>query len=229
MVNAILGSGHDFTQRLNRIEQQLRDLSTQAILLHASTGQSGGQGLSTDINGLHLFNPAGAEVVTLATADGSATLGNTTITGNLAVPNGSISNAALVSPVVFGSNAGSVTNMSISTTSTALKTVTLTTPPGYTQAQITSQAVAMAVNGSAGSDYLYVQAVINGVNGGEVYSSSTAVGTGNSVTNPYYATLYGLTSGASINVSVAVRTSAAAWPANSANMASIYVQATFLR
>lgn len=200
-----------------------------------------GSGVSNDGDVMRMIQDLQRQVKELAAANPLATMGitpqmggiifggNVEIDGNLTVPNGSISNAALQNPVVFESAAGSVTNMSISTTSTALETVTLTTPAGYTQAQITAQAVAMAVNGSAAPDYLYVQAAINGVNGGEVYSSSTDVGTGNSVTNPYYATLYGLTSGLAINVSVAVRTSAASWPANVANMATIYVQATFLR
>lgn len=71
MVNAVMGMGYDLPQRLNEIERNIRDLSTQPVLLHASTGQDGGKGLSTDINGLHLFNPSGLEVIRLDTTTGT--------------------------------------------------------------------------------------------------------------------------------------------------------------
>lgn len=119
MVNAILGMGNDLPQRLNEIERKIRDLSTQPLLLHASTGQDGGQGLSTDKDGLHLFNPAGVENVTLATADGSATFGgnvtasgNMNVTGTMTASNASITGniaqsnswgASSLGPVAFGS------------------------------------------------------------------------------------------------------------------------------
>lgn len=71
MVNPILSPDYDLARRLQNIENLLRNLSTQPILLHASTGQDGGKGLSTDLDGLHLFNPSGAEVVHLDTNTGS--------------------------------------------------------------------------------------------------------------------------------------------------------------
>lgn len=71
MVNAVMGMGYDLPQRLSRIEATLRDLSTQPVLRHASTGQDGGKGLSTDINGLHLFTPSGTEVIHLDTNTGT--------------------------------------------------------------------------------------------------------------------------------------------------------------
>lgn len=72
MVNAILGPDYDLTRRLNAIETRLRDLSTQPVLRHASTGSDPGTpGVSTDVNGLHLFNASGTEVTTLRSSDGT--------------------------------------------------------------------------------------------------------------------------------------------------------------
>lgn len=71
MVNGILGMDYDFVRRLQDIERNIRDIANQPILLHASTGQDGGKGLSTDINGLHLFTPSGLEVIRLDTNTGT--------------------------------------------------------------------------------------------------------------------------------------------------------------
>ncbi|GAB3558812.1 hypothetical protein GCM10027405_05580 [Arthrobacter alkaliphilus] len=71
MVNAILGMDQGLVQRFLNIERQLRALGTQPILLNASTGQDGGKGISTDLNGLHLYGPAGVEVIHLDTNTGT--------------------------------------------------------------------------------------------------------------------------------------------------------------
>jgi len=71
MVNGILGMDYELTQTLANLQRQLTALSTQPILLNASTGQDGGKGLTTDKNGLHVFNPAGAEVARVETTDGA--------------------------------------------------------------------------------------------------------------------------------------------------------------
>lgn len=71
MVNAQLGMGYELSQTIQRIQSQLTALGTQPILLNASTGQDGGKGLTTDKDGLHVFNPAGAEVARLETSDGA--------------------------------------------------------------------------------------------------------------------------------------------------------------
>ncbi|MCX2747168.1 hypothetical protein OOZ51_04980 [Arthrobacter sp. MI7-26] len=71
MVNAILGMSYDLSQKLQSIETRLRDLSTQPMLLNASTGQDGGKGLVTNKDGLHIFSPSGVEVARLETSDGA--------------------------------------------------------------------------------------------------------------------------------------------------------------
>lgn len=71
MVNAQLGMGYELTQTLANLQRQLTGLATQPILLNASTGQDGGKGLTTDKDGLHVFNPAGTEVARVETTDGA--------------------------------------------------------------------------------------------------------------------------------------------------------------
>jgi hypothetical protein len=74
MPNANLGPAYDIGRRLSSLEAQVRALSTQPVLLNASTGQDGGVGVSTDTNGLHLFDPTGLEVLRLDTSLGAMRL-----------------------------------------------------------------------------------------------------------------------------------------------------------
>lgn len=71
MPNAQLGLSYELTQTLANLQRQLTALSTQPVLLNASTGQDGGKGLTTDKDGLHVFNPAGKETARLQTVDGA--------------------------------------------------------------------------------------------------------------------------------------------------------------
>lgn len=71
MPSTALDPSYDLARRLTTIEANLRALATQPVLLNASTGQDGGRGLSTDTNGLHLFNPSGQEVIRLDTTTGT--------------------------------------------------------------------------------------------------------------------------------------------------------------
>lgn len=71
MVNAQLGLSYELTQTLANLQRQLTALATQPILLNASTGQDGGKGLTTDKDGLHVFNPGGKEVARVQTLDGA--------------------------------------------------------------------------------------------------------------------------------------------------------------
>lgn len=174
MVNAHLGMGYDLSQRLAAIESQLRALSTQPVLLHASTGQDGGQGLSTDKAGLHLYNPSGVEVVTLSTLDGSATLGNTTITGNLAVPNGSISNNALAAPIKMAAIYADADGFTLTPTEADFCSATFTVPDGYTTALIKVDGTVNAYNTNAAADYLWARAYIDSDYGRRLFNLMAA-------------------------------------------------------
>lgn len=231
MVNAQLGMGYDLSQRLNNIEATQRALSTQPVLLHASTGQDGGQGLSTDKNGLHLFNPSGAEVVTLSTLDGSATLGNTTITGNLSVPNGSISNSALAAPIYPAVSHTDVQNISITSGANVEKLgADVSVPAGYTQALVNLTVTMNMVNNSASTDLAYLGANINGVSPGWASVASAAVGQSISLNNTVVSLVTGLTGGGTFRLTGKASSGTNTWPAaGSSNVMNLNATIQFLR
>lgn len=73
MVNPILDPSHALADRLKGIEATQAGMSTQPLLLNASTGQIGGgtPGLATDATGLQTYNSAGVLVNFLETTDGT--------------------------------------------------------------------------------------------------------------------------------------------------------------
>lgn len=222
MVNPILGMDYELVRRLNEIERILRDLSTQPVLLHASTGHDGGTpGISTDINGLHAFDSTGTETVTISGADGSVT-----IRGTLNLPNGSVNNAALVSPTQTGSSGSSGSNFATSTGAAVVATGAITVPAGFTQATVMVIAGAGAVNSTGAADFIYVSASINGAAGGERAMPAAAGGYGSSTASAIR-TLSGL-SGGIITVAALVRTGAA-WAASTSNLGNCDAIATFTR
>ncbi|WP_160664098.1 hypothetical protein [Pseudarthrobacter sp. ATCC 49987] len=223
MVNPILGGSHDLTQRLNQIEANIRALSTQQILLNASTGQGGGQpGISTDINGLHAFDSTGTETVTISGQDGSIT-----IRGTLNLPNGSINNDALVNPVKPGSAGLSDPGHAYTTTSTVYAQQSIAVPTGFTQALVFLGVSGGAWNNTAAYDYLYVAGDINGSAGGSTPQGAAGSSYG-SASAFAIRTLTGL-SGGVITVGCRVWTGAAGWAANGANIANTNAIVQFLR
>jgi hypothetical protein len=154
--------------------------------------------------------------------------GPMTITGSLDLPAGSVNDTALANPVQFGTASNGISNYAIDTTSTVRASVTLTAPTGFTQALVIANAAAMGTNSGTAADYLYVSAVVQAVNGGELYASAPA-GLGAGLAAPFHTTLTGLTSGQAITVSVATRAGAATWAAATANQASIAATAIFLK
>ncbi|MDQ0241152.1 hypothetical protein [Arthrobacter bambusae] len=229
MVNAILGMGRDLPQRLNAIEARLRDLSTQPILLHASTGQDGGQGLSTDKNGLHLFDPTGAESVTLSTIDGSANFnGNVNINGNLSVPNGSISNAALQAPVSpLAAHADASAFALYTGANVELARITVTVPAGFTKAAISATAIMNARNTTGSLDSAYLTCTINGAGNG--WSAQVDAAAGNvahltkvitGILNPVGSTFY---------ITAAASSGLATWTVDSAKALNLDAMILFYR
>jgi hypothetical protein len=155
--------------------------------------------------------------------------GPMTIKGSLDLPPASISDAALANPVQFRTASNGINDYAIDTTSTVRASVTLTVPDGgFSQALVIANATAMGTNSGTAADYLYVSAVVQAVNGGELYASAPA-GLGAGLAAPFHTTLTGLTSGQIINVGVATRAGLAAWAAAPANQASIAATAIFLK
>ncbi|MEO5314200.1 hypothetical protein PV772_08770 [Pseudarthrobacter sp. CC12] len=174
------------------------------------------------LSGLRLQN-GGMVVEGYQTVNGPATF-----TGSLDLPAGSVSDTALANPVQTATASSGVTNYAIDTTSTVRASATLTVPAGFTRAIITATATAMGTNSGTAPDYLYVSAVVAGVNGGELYSSAAA-GLGVGIAAPFNPTLTGLTDGQVITVGVATRAGTATWTAATANQASVAATAIFLK
>jgi hypothetical protein len=229
MVNANLGMGYDMNRRFEAIERALRDLSTQPILLHASTGQDGGQGLTTDTNGLHLFNPSGVEDITLATADGSANFnGNVNINGNLSVPIGSITNAALQAPVSPLATHAGTNNFGLATgANVELLRATISVPSGYTRALVYETATMHAWNNNTSPDDGYLTTSINGAGFGA--SSQTTAAAGGSICIPSTGSILLTSLGATFYVSALASSGSLAWAVNSNNFVNLDVMTIFLR
>lgn len=154
--------------------------------------------------------------------------GAMTINGPLTLQPGSIENDALANPVQMETSTNYLSNYEVGTVSTVRASLTLTVPNGFTQAVVIANPTGMAQNSTATADYLYVQAVIQGTPGGELYTSAGA-GLAVGVASPVHMTLYGLTGGEEITVSVATRTGFATWAAAPGNQANIYATAIYLR
>jgi|GEM_PF-5856301 len=230
MVNAQLGMEYELTRRLNNIESQLRALSTQPILLHASTGQDGGQGLSTDKNGLHLFNPAGVEDVTLSAVDGSATFaGPVTINGTLSLPAGIINNAALSNPLTVGSNNADAIGFTVpKTTTTTIASFAFTVPAGYTKVDILAFGSAFVYNAGAATDYVYARVYIGTYGGMTLRSLIGSSGGSVALTPNVTHHIDGLTGGATITISLMMSTDNNAIT-DSTNQADVTATAFFTR
>lgn len=161
--------------------------------------------------------------------EGSQTVnGAMFINGPLSLQPGSIENDSLANPMVTETSSNFLNNYEVGTVSTVRASITLVVPDGFTTAVIMANPTGMAQNSTATVDYLYVQAVVDGVNGGELYTSAgpgLAVG----IASPFHTTIYALTDGQEIVVSVATRTGFATWAASTANQANIYVTALYFR
>ena len=161
-------------------------------------------------------------------ANGVTFGGSVTISGNLSVPNGSISNAALQNPLQPGSAGLSQTNFATTTAGAIYAQQTLTVPSGYTQCLIMNGVSAGAWNNTTSGDYLYVSADINGSPGGETAQFAAGPGFG-SASAFAIRTLTGLSGGQTFTVGTRVRSGAAAWAANTSTFANTNALALFLR
>lgn len=233
MPNPYLGPEHDLAQRLKALEAAVAALSTQPILLNASTGSgTGSPGLSTNAAGLHVWNSAGTELITLSSADGSGTFngnvniggnlttsGNTTIAGNLSVVGG-ISNDNLTSPIVPQAVHNHATNFALNTTNTLLISQSVSVPSGYSKALVTVTVNVVALNKNTGYDSVYCTPYINGVapNGyqGQLQIASNVQG---SCSRTATASLTGLSG--SFQLTGYGSTALANWAADSNNTANL--------
>lgn len=147
--------------------------------------------------------------------------------GTLSLPAGIIGNDALANPVNFGGIGFSSTAFTVTTSSTAVITRTITIPTGFTQAAIIGVSTAGAINGSTSAGYLYIQTVVNGGGGSVMPAYGGPSGGWAFVCASAMRTLTGLTPG-SITVATNLYASTA-WGSNAANIANLDVIALFSR
>lgn len=99
-------------------------------------------------------------------ATGTMTVtGDATFEGNLAVPNGSITNDALQNPVEIASQSTSNTGMAIPATATELVSYTFAVPPGFSQATFFITGAGRCTNSTSGPQYFFGQTHAEASNG----------------------------------------------------------------
>jgi hypothetical protein len=144
---------------------------------------------------------------------------------------GTLGNNGLTSPVTAGVGGASATNFAVSATSTAVVSVAIAIPDGFTQALVHVTVAASALNGNVAADFLYVRAAITlpggaTTDGSELYG--VAVSGSYGTAGASLATVFtGLVPG-SITVSCKVR-AFANWVATNTNLANVDASIVFLR
>lgn len=107
-------------------------------------------------------SPAGMTVNSSLDVDGTLNVaGDAVFSGDLSVPNGSIKNAFLESPVVTDRGFSDADGFGLTTTRTTLASFSVTVPAGYTQALVIADGVIFALNPTASVDYLYARVYID--------------------------------------------------------------------
>lgn len=155
-------------------------------------------------------------------ADGNAEFNDLTLRGGI------IGNDALANPLDADINGANGAGLSVSTTSTVMATTSLTVPAGFTRALVRADALGEAANSTASDDYLYVDANIQGISGGESYAY-TPSGKANSAVGIANRFVTGLSGGDVITCTAMSRTAFAGWAADGVNLWVIHMQVIWLR
>lgn len=140
--------------------------------------------------------------------------GDAVFSGNLAVPNGSITNAALANPVTGVTNNAFQSGISAGPSSMAVASASVTVPDGFTQARV----IAIS-NAAAGNSAVNCYTRINGSDGG------TMTGVYAFASSSHAVSLSGLTPGSTITA----QTMIAAIPAYPTCMATTTILAFFFK
>ena len=155
--------------------------------------------------------------------------GGVEFSGNLSVPNGSITNAALQNPSApYAAHADNNTFALATGPNVEKLALSVPVPAGFTRAHVYAGATMHAYNNNASRDEMYVECRINGVGPG--YSSKVSA-QANSIgfaASNAAAVLTGVTG--TFSISVVASSAAFAWPADSTqNALNLNVFVTFLR
>lgn len=163
--------------------------------------------------------------------DSSATStfnGSVIINGDLSVPNGSISNAALANPIVPLAQHAGTSGFGLATGANAtLLTTTINVPSGCSQALVFAAGVLHAYNNNASADDAYGVVSIAGTTVGA--SSQGTAASGADLSLPATATKLITGLGASFDVSMLGSSGVSGWAANGVNFINLDVFAIFLR
>jgi hypothetical protein len=155
-------------------------------------------------------------------------IGNLTITGDLTAE-GKISNEALVSPVDAKSVYDYVTNFTLTTTPTNIKTRTVPVPAGFTRAAVSLTVRVYAINNSAGLDYILSQANINGYNGLALPVPATNNNGSAMNVSTFSTVLADEALGSALSLQIAAWTGFGTWAANASNSADLSASIAWYR
>ena len=176
---------------------------------------------NTDIDGT-------LNVDATSTFGGDSTFhGSVVIDGDLAVPNGSISNEALQNPIEEGAIGYSASAFTVPTSATAVATRTMNIPAGFTQASVMVVVSFGVWNPTTTAGYFYGRATIDGTSGAGLPALVQPSGYG-TVTTSAIRTLDNLTPGGQITVS-ATCNGPSGWGASASNVVNIDAIAIFRR
>ena len=138
-------------------------------------------------------------------------------------------NSMLANPVMADSAYDYVTNFNVTTTLTNIKTKAIAVPAGFTQAAVTLTVRVYAINNSAGLDYLYSQANINGFNGLALPVAATNAGGSCMNVSTFSTVLDGANLGSTLTLQIAASTAFGSWGVNASNSADLSAAISWYR
>lgn len=180
-----------------------------------------------DINGDGTVNGPLEVNGTMDVAGNAEFTGNMKIGGTLELPAGIIGNEALTDPLIVSTSGVSQNNFSLGPASTVYAGGTVTIPAGYSKASVLCMVVGGGMNSTAGLDYVYVAASINGVAGGETPQSTDAGRYATASANGIRS-LTGL-NGGTITLGCQMRTNGGTWTASTSTFANMNAVIYFTR
>lgn len=138
-------------------------------------------------------------------------------------------NSMLANPVMAAAAYDYTTNFALSTTLTNIRTKSIPVPAGFTTAAVTLTVRVYAINNTAGLDYLFSQANVNGYNG--VALPVAASGSNGSAMNvsTFSVVLSDAALGSTLTLQVAAQTNFGGWAANASNAADLSASIAWYR
>ncbi len=211
-------------RRIEDLERSLRELRPQTV----STGTIQAPSFNGNVAagnpgtaGYGLDGPSGNAAFGGNIAIGGTlnVTGSTTIAGSLVLPNASVNNAALVSPVSVSVADANVTGLSMPTTITALVSTTVTVPSGFSKALVMAVAAVGATSGASGG-FMDGRVTIAGTAGAQLAVSAAGPSLGCSVTASSAQTLTGLIGGGTFVITGDGSASIAGWTGGNAHVSA---------